>query len=278
MQIIFISVFGKNVNYFNELFCFRSRCTIDKDETQLSTSNNDSFDHGSINEEGQGNTNNEDVEEVIEYDGVGSSLKERESRDDCNLRQNLQNESNRSEGSEKKRRKVVSQKEKLLADIFRGREERLQILKRMAEKTEEAESHNPVFTFFKSMAQTVTQFPPSIIAETRVKICQLVAQMEAKALHEQNQARASGFPFHNFSSSFDYQVPCYSCHSNVPPVPCQSSAQMLSSPSPTTDSCGHVSLSDPTPTPTPPQNGKEGRSSANDEFDPYTSSFADEFK
>jgi len=47
---------------------------------------------------------------------------------------NLQNESSHSEGSEKKRRKVVSQKGKLLADIFRGREERLQILKRMAEK------------------------------------------------------------------------------------------------------------------------------------------------
>ena len=71
-----------------------------------------------------------------------------------------------SEGSEKKRRKDVSQKEKLLADIFCGCEEQLQILKRIAEKTEEAESHNPVFTFFKSMAQTVTQFTPSIIAET----------------------------------------------------------------------------------------------------------------
>ena len=133
MQIIFTSVFGENVNYFNELCCFRSRCTIDKDETQLSTSN-DSFDHGSINEEGQGNTNDEDVEEVVEYDGVSASLKEHESRDDCSLRQNLQNESSHSEGSEKKRRKVVSQKEKLLADIFRGREERWQILKRMAEK------------------------------------------------------------------------------------------------------------------------------------------------
>jgi len=277
MQIRFLSVFGENVNDFNELCCFRSRCTIDKDETQLSTSNNDSFDHGSINEEGQRNTNNEDVEEVVECDDVSSSLKEHESRDDCSLRQNLQNKSNRSEGSEKKRRKVVSQKEKLLADIFRGHEERLQILKRMAEKTD-AESHNLVFTFFKSMAQTVTQFPPSIIAETRVKICQLVAQLEAKALHEQNQARASGFPFHNFSFSFDYQVPCYSCHGNVPPAPCHSSAQMLSSASPTTDSCSRVSHSDPTPTPTPPQNGKEGKSSANDEFDPYTSSFADEFK
>jgi hypothetical protein len=134
MQIIFISIFGENVNYFNKLFCFRSQCTIDKDETQLSTSNNGSFDHGSINEEGQGNTNNEDVEEVIEYDGVSPSLKEHEARDDCSLRQNLQNESNRSVGSEKKRRKVVSQKEKLLADIFRRREERLKILKKMKKK------------------------------------------------------------------------------------------------------------------------------------------------
>jgi hypothetical protein len=131
MQIIFTSVFGENINYFNELCCFRSRCTIDKDETQLSTSN-DTFDDGSKNEEGQGNTNDED--EVVDYDGVSASLKERDSRDDCSLGQNLQNESNRSEGSQKKRRKVVSQKEKLLADIFRGREERLQILKRMAEK------------------------------------------------------------------------------------------------------------------------------------------------
>jgi len=134
MQIIFTSVFCENVNYFNELCCFRSRCTIDKEDTQLSTSNDDSFDHGSINEEGQGNTNDEDVKEVVEYEGVSASLKEHESRDDCSLRQNLQNESSHSEGSEKKRRKVVSQKEKLLADIFRGREERWQILKRMAEK------------------------------------------------------------------------------------------------------------------------------------------------
>jgi len=135
---------------------------------------------------------------VVEYDGVSASLKEHESRDDCSLRQNLQNESNRSEGSGKKKHKVVSQKEKLLADIFHWREDRLQILKRMAEKTEESESHSPVFTFVKSMAQTVTQFPPSIISETRVKICQLIVQMGAQALHEQNQARALGFPFHNF--------------------------------------------------------------------------------
>jgi len=169
------------------------RCTIDKDEIQLSTNNNDSFDHCSINEEGQGNINDEDIEEVVEYDSVSLSLKEHESHYDCCLRQNLRNEINRSEGSE--RRKVVSQKEKFLTDIFRRRKELLQILKRMAKKKKEAESHIPVFTFFKSMAQTVTHFPPSITAETRVKICQQVAQMEVKALHEQNQATAFHEPF-----------------------------------------------------------------------------------
>jgi len=75
MQIIFTPVFGENFNYFSELCCFRSRCTIDKAETQLSTSDNDGFDHGSVNEEGQGNTNDKDVEEVVEYEGVSASLK-----------------------------------------------------------------------------------------------------------------------------------------------------------------------------------------------------------
>ena len=74
------------------------------------------------------------------------------------------------------------------------------------------------------MAQTVTHFPPSINTETRVKICQLVAQMEAEALHEQNQARASGFPFHNFySSSFDYRGLLFlsrQCSASTLPVIC----------------------------------------------------------
>ena len=63
---------------------------------------------------------------------------------------------------------------------FRGREERLQILKRMEEKTEEAEPRKLVFTFFKSMAQTVTQFPPSTIAETRVKIVSWLRKWKQK--------------------------------------------------------------------------------------------------
>ena len=48
MQIIFTSVFGEHVNYFSELCCFTSQRTVDKAETQLSTSNKDSFDRGLI--------------------------------------------------------------------------------------------------------------------------------------------------------------------------------------------------------------------------------------
>jgi len=40
---------------------------LDKYKTQLSANNNDSFDHGSINEDGQGKTKDEDAEEVVEY-------------------------------------------------------------------------------------------------------------------------------------------------------------------------------------------------------------------
>jgi len=55
----------------------------------------------------------------------------------------MSSKKNRNEGSEKKRRKVVRQKGKLLAE---WREKRLQMLKRMAEKTTEAsDCHTPVF-------------------------------------------------------------------------------------------------------------------------------------
>jgi hypothetical protein len=96
MKIIFSALFGDNVHYCKELFCSRSRCTIHEDETQLSTSNNDSVGHGSINEEGQRNTNDVDTEEMVESDGVSASLGGCESPDHFRLRQNLQSKSSRN--------------------------------------------------------------------------------------------------------------------------------------------------------------------------------------
>jgi hypothetical protein len=90
MKIVFSAVFGDNVHYSKELFCFRSRGTVHEDETQLSTSNSDSVGHGSINEEGQR------TEEVVESYSVSASLGEYESPDHCRLRQNLQSKSYRN--------------------------------------------------------------------------------------------------------------------------------------------------------------------------------------
>ena len=239
---MFIAIFGDNLHNSNELFCFRLQCTIHEGETQLSASNNNSAGRGLINEEGQRNTNEECTKDIVEDDGVNASLRRHESPDHCSLRQNLQNKTIWNERLEKKGHKVISQKGKLLAEICQGHEERLQILKRMAEKTEASDSHNPVFTFFRGMAQTEPQFSPNIIAKTRVKVCKLVGEMEGKALCEQNRPTTLGCPFHDFSSSFHCQVLCYSGHGHVPPASCQSSTQMLSSLSPTTDSCSHVTF------------------------------------
>jgi len=153
---------------------------------------------------------------VVENEGVSASLREHESPDHCSLRLNLQSESNGNEGSEKKRLKVISQKgkdlkssarkenfwQKFLEDVRNDSK----FLKEWQKKIEAVNSHNPVFTCFRSMAQTVMQFPPNIISKTRVKVCQLVGEMEAKPLYEQNRPTALGCPYHNFSLSFHYQV------------------------------------------------------------------------
>nr|CAD7404325.1 unnamed protein product [Timema cristinae] len=43
---------------------------------------------------------------------------------------------------------------------------------------------HPIQTFFKSMASTVMTFPPDLIAETRMNVCNIVSEMEIRALRE----------------------------------------------------------------------------------------------
>nr|CAD7459043.1 unnamed protein product [Timema tahoe] len=43
---------------------------------------------------------------------------------------------------------------------------------------------HPIQTFFKSMASTVMTFPPHLIAETRMNVCNIVSEMEIRALRE----------------------------------------------------------------------------------------------
>ncbi|KAL1506084.1 hypothetical protein ABEB36_005514 [Hypothenemus hampei] len=43
---------------------------------------------------------------------------------------------------------------------------------------------NPTMAFFDSMAKTVIRFPPAQAAEVKLKVCQLVTEMECKILEE----------------------------------------------------------------------------------------------
>lgn len=43
---------------------------------------------------------------------------------------------------------------------------------------------NPISIFFDSMAKTVMQFPPAQAAEVKLKVCQIVTEMECKLLEE----------------------------------------------------------------------------------------------
>ncbi|XP_023310685.1 uncharacterized protein LOC108908641 [Anoplophora glabripennis] len=43
---------------------------------------------------------------------------------------------------------------------------------------------HPIKMFFDSMASTVMGFPPALAAEAKLKVCQIVAELECKMLNE----------------------------------------------------------------------------------------------
>lgn len=44
--------------------------------------------------------------------------------------------------------------------------------------------HNPIKLFFDSMASTVMGFPPALAAEAKLKVCQIVAELECRMLSD----------------------------------------------------------------------------------------------
>jgi len=69
-------------------------------------------------------------------------------------------------------------KDKIIQEIKKGREERLAMMKEM----KEAECSNAIQIFFKSMASTVMTFPPELVVETRMRVNNIVSEMELRAL------------------------------------------------------------------------------------------------
>ena len=58
----------------------------------------------------------------------------------------------------------------------------LHLLREIRDLTKSRE--HPITTFFESMAKTVMQFPPARAAETKLKVCQIVTEMECRILEE----------------------------------------------------------------------------------------------
>ncbi|XP_068084375.1 uncharacterized protein [Anabrus simplex] len=93
-----------------------------------------------------------------------------------------------------KKRKAIFLKDRALDEIKKGRESRMAIMKQiLAIKSEGHKEDHPVIDFFKSMAKTVMEFSPELIAETRMKVCQIVTEMEMRHLYQQRTTSSTTF-------------------------------------------------------------------------------------
>ncbi|XP_060861708.1 uncharacterized protein LOC132938721 [Metopolophium dirhodum] len=95
--------------------------------------------------------------------------------------------------------------DKILDEIKKGREERLAALREMKQQ----ESIDPIQTFFKSMASTVSMFPPESVVEAKMRIFNIVSEMELRLL--KTKATTSTPPVETMTStstfSSNLQVP-----------------------------------------------------------------------
>ncbi|XP_054266996.1 uncharacterized protein LOC128989152 [Macrosteles quadrilineatus] len=90
---------------------------------------------------------------------------------------------NVAKGVNKGKKKNV--REKVLDEIKIGRLERSKLLSNLlSNETKPPQKDHPVDMFFLSMAEVVKQFPPHIITEARLKVCQVVSELELKAMQE----------------------------------------------------------------------------------------------
>ena len=77
-----------------------------------------------------------------------------------------------------KNRQKGGNKERLLQEIRQGREERLKMIKEIKQQSE----NHPIQIFFKSMASTVMTFPPELAVEARNRVCNIISEIELRAL------------------------------------------------------------------------------------------------
>lgn len=76
------------------------------------------------------------------------------------------------------KQKKIGTKDKMIEEIRKGREERLAVFKEMRRG-----DHDPIQTFFKSMATTVATFPPELAIEAKTRVFNIISEMELRALN-----------------------------------------------------------------------------------------------
>lgn len=68
--------------------------------------------------------------------------------------------------------------DKMLDEIKKGRDERMATLREM----KQYECNDPIQIFFKSMALTVSAFPPELAVEAKMKVFNIISEMELRLL------------------------------------------------------------------------------------------------
>lgn len=127
-------------------------------------------------------------------------------------------------------------KDKIIQEIKKGREERLAMMREM----KEAEHNNPIQIFFKSMASTVMNFPPELVVETRMRVNNIVSEMELRALKAKvsSQTTSHNPEITTFSNTSEIMEDLSTSNSNI------SNISNFSTPSPSPNSEAMTTTSD----------------------------------
>lgn len=104
---------------------------------------------------------------------------------ECAINENV---SNKNKG---KKRHFSSCNTQMWDQLNKNQAERFQVIQGLLQQPNETQSvdnkRHPIFKFFESLADTVTNFSPDLIAETRAKVAQVVTDMELRQISRYSQ-------------------------------------------------------------------------------------------
>ncbi|XP_069363661.1 transcription factor Adf-1-like [Maniola hyperantus] len=135
---------------------------------------------------------------------------------------------NKTQGTSQVKKK---KRESLVEEFRKNREERTNMLRQITEK-----GNTPVHTFFRSMADVVSQFPPDKIAQIRAQVCNIVTEMELLVLAQretpspQQSFNTPQHPIHAYNSQRETPSPQQSFNTPQHPIHAYNSQRVTPSP------------------------------------------------